>query len=41
VYLDAHYLSDVSGGWALGAAAFSFCGAVGLVISQLRQNPRQ
>ncbi len=41
VYLDVHYLSDVSGGWALGAAAFSFCGAVGLVISQLRQNPRQ
>ena len=41
VYLNVHYLSDVSGGWALGAAAFSFCGAVGLVISQLRQNHRQ
>jgi undecaprenyl-diphosphatase len=40
VYLNVHYLSDVSGGWALGAAAFSFCGAVALVISQLRQNPR-
>jgi len=41
VYLNVHYLSDVSGGWALGAACFSLCAAVGLVISQLRQNPRQ
>ena len=41
VYLDVHYLSDVSGGWALGAAAFSFCAAVGLVVSQVRQNPDQ
>ena len=23
VYLNVHYLSDVSGGWALGAASFS------------------
>jgi undecaprenyl-diphosphatase len=41
VYLNVHYLSDVSGGWALGAASFSFCAAVALVISQVRQNPRQ
>jgi membrane protein DedA with SNARE-associated domain/membrane-associated phospholipid phosphatase len=41
VYLDVHYLSDVSAGWALGAASFSLCAAAGLVISQLRQNPRQ
>jgi undecaprenyl-diphosphatase len=41
VYLNVHYLSDVSGGWALGAAAFSICAAVGLVVSQLRHNPRQ
>ncbi|HEX4669464.1 MAG TPA: bifunctional DedA family/phosphatase PAP2 family protein [Solirubrobacterales bacterium] len=41
VYLNVHYLSDVSGGWALGAAAFSLCGALGLVISQVRQNPQQ
>jgi len=41
VYLEVHYLSDVSGGWALGAAAFSFCAAVGLVVSQVRQNPEQ
>lgn len=41
VYLNVHYLSDVSAGWALGAAAFSFCAAVGLVVSQVRQNPDQ
>ncbi|HET9677023.1 MAG TPA: VTT domain-containing protein, partial [Solirubrobacterales bacterium] len=41
VYLGVHYLSDVSGGWALGAAAFSFCAAVGLTVSQVRQNPEQ
>jgi membrane protein DedA with SNARE-associated domain/membrane-associated phospholipid phosphatase len=36
VYLDVHYMSDVNAGWALGAAAFSLCGAVALVISTLR-----
>jgi membrane protein DedA with SNARE-associated domain len=41
VYLNVHYLSDVSGGWALGAAAFSLCAAIGLVISQVRHNPEQ
>jgi undecaprenyl-diphosphatase len=41
VYLNVHYLSDVSGGWALGAAAFSICAAIGLVVSQLRHNPHQ
>jgi membrane protein DedA with SNARE-associated domain/membrane-associated phospholipid phosphatase len=41
VYLSVHYLSDVSGGWALGAACFSICAAIGLVVSQLRHNPRQ
>ena len=41
VYLRVHYLSDVNAGWALGAAAFSFCAAVGLVVSQVRQNPEQ
>ncbi|MBS1678351.1 MAG: bifunctional DedA family/phosphatase PAP2 family protein [Actinobacteria bacterium] len=41
VYLDVHYMSDVSSGWALGAAAFSICAAIGLVVSQLRHNPQQ
>jgi len=40
-YLEVHYLSDVSSGWALGVAAFSLCAAVGLVVSQVRQNPDQ
>jgi membrane protein DedA with SNARE-associated domain len=43
VYLDVHYMSDVNAGWALGAAAFSLCAAVALVISTLgsvRRPPR-
>ena len=38
VYLDVHYLSDVSAGWALGVAAFSLCAAVALVITTVRHN---
>ena len=38
VYLGVHFLSDVSGGWALGAAAFALAAAVALVISTVRQN---
>lgn len=41
VYLNVHYLSDVSGGWALGAACFSFCAATALVITQVRQTLRR
>jgi undecaprenyl-diphosphatase len=41
VYLDVHYMSDVSGGWALGAACFSFAAALALVVGQVRQNPEQ
>ena len=36
VYLGVHYMSDVSSGWALGAAAFSLCAAVALVASTVR-----
>ena len=38
VYLSAHYLSDVSGGWALGAFCFAFFSAAALIWHQLRQN---
>ncbi|HEX3174949.1 MAG TPA: bifunctional DedA family/phosphatase PAP2 family protein [Solirubrobacterales bacterium] len=38
VYLEVHYLSDVSAGWALGAASFSFCAAIALTIATVRQN---
>jgi len=40
VYLGLHYLSDVNGGWALAAAAFSLCAAVTLVVTTVRQNGR-
>ena len=35
-YLRVHYLTDVVGGWAVGLAAFSLCGAVALVVDYLR-----
>jgi len=38
VYLQVHYLSDVSAGWALGVSAYALCAAVALVAVQLRQN---
>ncbi len=44
VYLNVHYLSDVSAGWALGAASFSLCAAVALVVTTIgavRQNGRR
>ncbi len=39
VYLRAHYMSDVYGGWSLGAAGFAAAAAVGLVVVHLRENP--
>jgi membrane protein DedA with SNARE-associated domain len=41
VYLRVHYLTDVVGGWAVGLAAFSLCGAVVLVVEYLRQSRRE
>ncbi|MGH2926487.1 MAG: bifunctional DedA family/phosphatase PAP2 family protein [Solirubrobacterales bacterium] len=38
VYLGVHYLSDVTAGWALGAAAFATCAAVAMIVTHLRQN---
>ena len=38
VYLRVHYLSDVTSGWALGAAAFCACAAVAMVVTHLRHN---
>jgi membrane protein DedA with SNARE-associated domain/membrane-associated phospholipid phosphatase len=40
VYLRAHYLSDVVGGWGLAAAIFATCGMVGLVVAFVRHNAR-
>jgi undecaprenyl-diphosphatase len=38
VYLDVHYLSDVSAGWALGVCSFAGCAAIAMVATHLRQN---
>ena len=38
VYLRVHYLSDVVGGWAIGAAIFALAGIVALVVGALRNN---
>ncbi len=39
VYLGAHYLSDVSGGWALGVSIFAIATVISVVVTHLRQNP--
>jgi undecaprenyl-diphosphatase len=40
VYLRAHYLSDVIGGFGLGLAVYALCGAIALVVGFIRQNAR-
>ena len=39
IELRVHYLSDVAGGLALGAACFALCGIVALVVSHVRHTP--
>jgi undecaprenyl-diphosphatase len=38
VYLRAHYLSDVEGGWGVAVAIFALLGLVAVVVGHLRQN---
>ena len=38
VYLGAHHLSDVSGGWAYGASVFALLSALAVVVTYLRHN---
>jgi membrane protein DedA with SNARE-associated domain/membrane-associated phospholipid phosphatase len=38
IYLRAHYLSDVLGGWGLAATVFAVCAIAGLVVAHMRQN---
>ena len=40
VYLRAHYVSDVLGGFGLAAAVFALCGTVAVVVAFLRHNAR-
>jgi undecaprenyl-diphosphatase len=40
VYLGVHYLSDVSGGWALGISVFTICASIAMIVTHIRQNQR-
>jgi membrane protein DedA with SNARE-associated domain/membrane-associated phospholipid phosphatase len=41
VYLRAHWLSDVTSGWALGLSCFSAVAIVALIVGYIRHNPRR
>ena len=38
VYLGVHYLSDVSGGWALGVSVFAALAAIAVLVGYFRQD---
>ncbi len=38
VYLNAHYMSDVFGGWGLGVSAFAIATVITVVVGHFRQN---
>jgi membrane protein DedA with SNARE-associated domain/membrane-associated phospholipid phosphatase len=38
VYLGVHYLSDVSGGWALGVSVFALLAVVAVIVAYFRQD---
>ena len=38
VYLGVHYLSDGSGGWALGVCAFAIATVVSVLVAYFRHN---
>jgi membrane protein DedA with SNARE-associated domain/membrane-associated phospholipid phosphatase len=40
LYLRTHWLSDVTGGWGVGAAAYALCGLVALIVTYVRDNAR-
>jgi membrane protein DedA with SNARE-associated domain/membrane-associated phospholipid phosphatase len=40
VYLSAHWLTDVVGGWGLAATVYALCGIVGLLLAHIGDNRR-
>jgi membrane protein DedA with SNARE-associated domain/membrane-associated phospholipid phosphatase len=41
VYLRVHWMSDVSGGWALGLSCYAAAAAAVLAVAHIRDNPRR